>query len=300
MTTGIIKYIDFASSIDANGVRVKPWSKVDCEQSSVSRSERNCFIANIRDVADSFGVDVSGFDVFTYPSKHVDFTDDTEICNSYYPETETLLRERIPGIKKVIIFHHAVRKRDKSSPRQPILQLHVDQTPDAAEVRARRFTNPDETEELLKGRYQIINVWRPIGHPASDFPLAVMDWRTISPEEDMMGVDVLYPKVDNADDYDNGKKSRPEESTFLSTEGYEVKGEIYAVTPKADHRFYYVKDMTPDEVLLIKCFDSGSQGQPGGKEGVAGLTPHTAFEDPATPADAKGRESIEVRCLIFH
>lgn len=58
--------------------------------------------------------------------------------------------------------------------------------------------------------------------------------------------------------------------------------------------------MTPDEVMFIKCFDSRSEGRPNGREGLAALTPHTAFVDPATPPDAKGRQSIEVRCLVFY
>ena len=33
---------------------------------------------------------------------------------------------------------------------------------------------------------------------------------------------------------------------------------------------------------------------------VAVLTPHTAFEDPATPAGAPPRESIELRALVFY
>lgn len=66
------------------------------------------------------------------------------------------------------------------------------------------------------------------------------------------------------------------------------------------HRFYYIKDMSPDEVLLLKCYDSWGEGEPGGKKGLAVRTPHTAFEDPATPPDAKPRESIEVRALVFY
>lgn len=33
---------------------------------------------------------------------------------------------------------------------------------------------------------------------------------------------------------------------------------------------------------------------------VAICTPHTSFEDPLTPKDAKGRESIELRALVFY
>lgn len=302
MTTAVFKYIDVASSVDSSGSQVKPWSKVDVDQSSFRRSERKRSVANIRDAASTtkFGIDISGFDVFDFPAKEQAFTDDTAVRNGYYSEVETLLRARLPGVKKVVIFDHTIRKREPSSPRQPVQQLHVDQTPGAAEARVRRHV-PDsaEAEQLLKGRYQIINVWRPIGHPATDFPLAVIDWRTTEPE-DMIKVDLLYPKRNDEDDDDRGKEVRPEESTFASTEGYEVKGETFSVAPNDGHKFYYAKDMTPDEVLFIKCFDSRSQGQPEGSNGVAGLTPHTAFVDPDTPAGTKGRQSIEVRCLVFY
>ncbi|KAJ4172357.1 hypothetical protein NW754_002551 [Fusarium falciforme] len=303
MTTGVFRYIDPASSVGADGSRVKPWSKVDVDQTSFKRTEKKRSVINIREAARStpFGVDVSGFDVFTSPAKETAFTDDEAVRNGYYAEVEELLRKKIPGIKKVVIFDHTIRKREKDSARQPVQQLHVDQTPGAAEARVRRhIEDPAEAEELTKGRYQIINVWRPIGHAATDFPLAVVDWRTTQPE-DLIGVDLLYPQRKDGDDEDDrGKEVRPDESTFTSTEGYEVRGETYAVAPSDKHKFYYAKDMTPEEVMLIKCFDSRSQGLPGGKEGLAGLTPHTAFVDPATPADAKGRQSIEVRCLVFY
>lgn len=58
--------------------------------------------------------------------------------------------------------------------------------------------------------------------------------------------------------------------------------------------------MTPDEVMLLKCFDSFGEAMPMGRESLAVRTPHTAFLDPATPKDAPGRQSIEVRCLVFY
>ncbi|KAF4979190.1 hypothetical protein FZEAL_4563 [Fusarium zealandicum] len=285
MTTGVFRYIDPASSVDSHGSRVKPWSKVDVDQTSFRQTERKRSVANIRDAASStqFGVDASGFDVFTSPAKEAAFEDEAAIRSGYYSEVEALLRERLTGVKKVVIFDHTIRRREKSSPRQPVQQLHVDQTPGAAEVRVRRhIEDPSEADELVNGRYQIINVWRPISHAATDFPLAVVDWRTTKPE-DLINVDLLYPKREGDDDDDRGKEVRPDETTFNSTEGYQVKGETYAVAPSDSHKFYYAKDMTPDEVMLIKCFDSRSQGKPGGRDGVAGLTPHTAFIDPNTP-----------------
>ncbi|KAL2155248.1 hypothetical protein VTH82DRAFT_3924 [Thermothelomyces myriococcoides] len=121
--------------------------------------------------------------------------------------------------------------------------------------------------------------------------------------DDLAPVDLLYPlrnrAIGDAND-DRGKEAPPDPATAGSTDGYEVKGETFGVLPSDDHKFYYVKDMTPDEAMFIKCFDSWGEGLPGGKKGVAALTPHTAFIDPATPPGTKGRESIEVRCLVFY
>jgi hypothetical protein len=179
-------------------------------------------------------------------------------------------------------------------------RFQVDQTPGAAEARVRRHLPAGEADQLVKGRYQIINVWRPIENPASDTPLAVIDWRSTSPE-DFIPTDLMYPKrADSLDLDDRGKEVLPDPNNYSSTEGYEVKGETMGVAPNDKHQFYYQKDMTPDEVLLLKCFDSWGEGMPNGKKGLAVRTPHTAFTDPKTPEDAPGRQSIEVRCLVFY
>lgn len=177
----------------------------------------------------------------------------------------------------------------------------MDQTAGAAEARVRRHVPASEAEELLKGRYAIINVWRPIENPASDFPLAVIDWRSTKPE-DFIPVDLMYPVRTDGDDDDRGKEKLPDEKSLLSKEGYEAKGETFAVAPSEGHRFYYMKDMRPEEVMLLKCFDSWGDGMDGGnaRKGLAVRTPHTAFVDPDTAADAPGRQSIEVRCLVFY
>ena len=58
-----------------------------------------------------------------------------------------------------------------------------------------------------------------------------------------------------------------------------------------NHKWYFLSDQRPDEVILIKCYDSD--------EKVARLTPHTAFEDNGSPSEAPKRQSIEVRVLVF-
>ena len=69
-------------------------------------------------------------------------------------------------------------------------------------------------------------------------------------------------------------------------------GETYAVTYNPAQRWYYFPRMMPEEVVLIRCFDSA-------RSGAARFSAHGAFEDPNTPPDAPPRESIETRVLVF-
>jgi hypothetical protein len=294
MTTSIFKHIDTTSYAG------KPWAKVDGPGKSFKQLDHERNVYNIRGKEQEFTTDNSGFAVYNIPAKEKLFVDDQVVRNGYYKEVEEVLKQTHPGIKKIYIFDHTIRRRTKDSPRQPVQQVHVDQTPEAAAARVRRHL-PDEAEELLKGRYQIINVWRPIENPASDFPLAVIDWRSTSPE-DFIPVDLMYPKRADSvmDDDDRGKEQLPDESSYESTQGYEVKGETLGVAASDKHKFYYMKDMTPEEVMLLKCFDSRGSGLDTGVDGIAVRTPHTAFIDPDTPKDAPGRQSIEVRCLVFY
>ena len=70
------------------------------------------------------------------------------------------------------------------------------------------------------------------------------------------------------------------------------RGETLTVRPNEKHRWYYLYGQTPEEVLLIKCFDSKLDGR-------ARRVPHTAFVNPETEGEM-ARESIEVRALVFH
>lgn len=70
------------------------------------------------------------------------------------------------------------------------------------------------------------------------------------------------------------------------------KGETYAVKPGFGHKWFYLHAQTPEEPLLIRCFDSKLDGR-------ARRVPHTAFTN-KDYEDSYPRESIEVRALVFH
>lgn len=188
MTTSTFKYVDPTSYVESNEPFVKPWSKVDGPGWSFKFEDRESYVHDIRGSESQYHTDTSGFAVYNHPAKEKKFTDEAAVRSGYYEEVENILRSKLPGIKKVVIFDHTIRRRTKASPRQPVQQVHVDQTPGAAETRVRRHLPADEAEELLKGRYQIINVWRPIENPASDFPLAVIDWRSSEPSDFVKGL----------------------------------------------------------------------------------------------------------------
>lgn len=69
------------------------------------------------------------------------------------------------------------------------------------------------------------------------------------------------------------------------------EGGVCSVKHNPGHKWYYLSDQTPDEVTLIKCFDSDTD--------KARLTPHSAFSDKTSPVDAPQRQSVEVRALVF-
>jgi len=231
-------------------------------------------VENVRGHEDEYTLDKTGFEFHKSPTslKADDFSDDATIERTYYDETIATIK-RLTGASRVVIFDHTVRRNDpnhasdKQFTRKAVDQVHVDQTPSAAARRVERHLPAEEVPKLLKGRYQIINLWRPIRHEAYDRPLAVCDYRSLDVKNDLVPSTLRYPNYD---------------------------GETFNVRYNPDHRWKYWKGMTPDELILIKCADSITDGS------VAVCTPHTSFEDPTKPANAKFRESIEVRTLVFY
>ncbi len=224
-------------------------------------------IRDARPLADQLSVDVQGFAFLTAPSTFRDFQDAAAIKAAYHPECEALLK-RVTGASVVLAYDHnvrsgAVERRTAEGVREVARRVHGDFTAESGPKRAREELEAAglDADRLLKGRFALINVWRPIVGPVLQKPLALCDARTVAPE-DLVRSDLIHP----------GRK-----------------GEIYSLAPNPAHRWYYVPKMRTDEVLLIKCFDSDRKR--------ASFTPHGAFDDPHTPAGAAPRQSIEVRIL---
>ena len=230
-------------------------------------------IDDIRASPSSYNLDNDAFlAVFSVPpSSETSFTSDDSIRANYYPEVTDLLLRHIPGSHKVVIFDHTIRRTSPDAPRAPVQRVHIDQTAPSAEQRVRKHLPPAEADKLLAGRYRIVNVWRPLNkNPVESFPLAFASSSTLE-DEDVVPVEHRY------------------------NSGY--RGQTAAIKYNPGQRWYYLSGMTGNDRLLLECFDSEGLKRDSGVKG--GRLAHTAFEDPRTRPDAEGRESIEVRALVF-
>ncbi|KAH9939805.1 hypothetical protein B0H21DRAFT_711080 [Amylocystis lapponica] len=238
------------------------------ERTNIGTDPKPVVIHDARGKEDTVSLDTTGFQYVKYPSVEKDFVDEEAIKTKYYQEVEDILRKEA-GAKRVFIFDHTIRRKPEENglrepdARGPVERVHIDQTFDAS-VKRVHYHLGDEAETLLKGRVRIINVWRPIGHPVAHKPLAVSDWRTLDTTHDLVPVRFIYPHRE---------------------------GGTFTVRYNPNHKWYYLSSQTPDEVTLIKCYDS--------REDRARLTPHSAFLDTTSPPEAPHRESIEVRALVF-
>jgi hypothetical protein len=228
-------------------------------------------IHDLRPIGHELSLDVQGFALVEQRSAVADFWDDDEVRRVYYPEAERFLLEHT-GASRVFIFDHLQRRRvpgtqdrSRGGPRQPATRVHVDHTDRSGPQRVRDLMG-DEAEELLRGRVQVVNLWRPIlGEPLRDAPLAVCDSRTVD-ADDLVPSDLVYR---------------------------DRTGETYSVKYNPAHTWYYAPEMRRDEALLLKIADTRTDIS-------ARFMPHTSFTDPTTPRGAPMRESIELRTLVFH
>jgi len=234
-------------------------------QRNFGESWNDVTINDLRGQEDNFTLDNNAFAVLSnVTSEENEFKSDERIRQVYYPEVERLLLEKVPGAKRVVLFDYTIRRSTPDADRAPVTRVHIDQTASSAAARV-RLHNPDEAETLLQGRYRIINVWRPLNGPVMAHPLAVSDSATVD-DTDLIPVEHRYP---------------------------DRTGETAAVQYNPQQKWYYWSGMTNEERLLLKCYDSDET------VGAWGRVPHTAFSDPRTPEGAIGRESIEVRALVY-
>lgn len=261
---------------------------------------------------EKIGLDESGFELLEYKTKDrtLDFLNSQLVINSYYDECAGIVKENT-GASYVMPFDHNIRsasgkkfKKKLSGGQEvqgPAHVVHGDYTlrsaPDRINQLSQRPTKNDtlssvmdkderlisETlaNEILAGRrYSIINLWRNIRSiPVETNPIALCNASTVS-KRDLVVFEIHYS---------------------------ERIGENYFSKHNEKHEWFFYPNMTIDEALLIKQWDSHGD-LPASREKMSRTKTtakpctfsfHSAFEPTNVRVDAADRWSIEVRCVAI-
>jgi hypothetical protein len=127
-------------------------------------------------------------------------------------------------------------------------------------------------------RFFAFSLWRALSPPPQDMPLALCEGRSVRDDEGTHNT-----KVD-VDEIPTG------EALFAPIEGEDQMAAATIFHHSPDHRWWYFPDMQPDEVILLKFYDSDHE--------KAWRCPHTAFRDTTRP-DARPRRSMEFRGIAY-
>ncbi|KAL6895046.1 hypothetical protein GGI43DRAFT_424494 [Trichoderma evansii] len=184
-----------------------------------------------------FRIDECGFQLIDIHSKltYDDFWINEKVQSVYITEVKKALKLEL-GAKYVHVLDYAVRKRHESFPvstgeeyqyDQPTALAHIDFTAKEGE-RIIRVLFGDRAEEVLKGRWQAINVWKPIKGPLDDWPLGLCDARSVDFANDTIAGDIVF------DDF--------------VTENLQI-------FPSPNFQWYYVPDQNIWEALMFKSAD---------------------------------------------
>ncbi|KAL6713620.1 hypothetical protein ACLMJK_009085 [Lecanora helva] len=238
------------------------------QTNEVSQEQGDIRIEDIRGREEHFSLDTNGFQVLRAAWNGLNHDDPDAVRRGYYHTIECLLEDRL-GARFAKAFTHDIRRREASFPAlprgtgrspQPIQGVHVgmftgsvmnkpDFTPRWAKEKLRMLFGDEQAQDILRHKWQVLkyidkaigeasmwlmtsnSVWRPLFGPLQDWPLALCDYSSIDPWRDLEPSDNIY--------------------THLITETYNV---YY----HPQHRWYFLGDMQPEELLIFKSYDSSA------------------------------------------
>ncbi len=247
------------------------------ENESPLRERRATPIYDCRSLTHELSLGGAGFELRHYPAVCKDFYAPERVKTEYYPQVVALLKT-VLSAERVLVFDHNVRnkaraKRGDHGVRFPVDHAHNDYTLTSGPRRIREILSENNMPHLIGRHAALINVWRPIVGPVQDNPLAICDARSID-LEDFVPTSIEHFLEDDL------------ENPHLS-------GEIYSFRYRPVHRWFYISNMQPEEVILLQCYDSAASDK-------VSFTGHTGFKNPSCPPHARVRESIEARTVVVY
>jgi hypothetical protein len=215
----------------------------------------------------------------------VHHTDITDWERNYGPDTPYAkqvceVAKQLSGADFVIPMGGMLRSSGNTSAtvQPPAAEAHVDFTQRCAERVAGNLYKKRAPQGPGFSRFIAFSLWRALSPPPQDMPLALCEGRSVRDDEGTHNTKVDVDEIPTGD------------ALFAPIEGEENMSAATIFHHSPAHRWWYFPDMTPQEVIFIKFYDSDHR--------TAWRCPHTAFRDSSRP-DARERRSIEYRGIAF-
>ena len=216
-------------------------------------------VTDMRGEPDNICFDTEGIQFVEHVSQVKNFDDSLNWKTTYDQELISLLTTKI-GAQEVLVFDHTVRLDCPDAVRKPARNVHTDYSPAGAHQRLIDLVGEKKASEMNNGHYGFVNVWRPVQYTIKSSPLGFIR-PTSMKKEDWVTIELIYP---------------------------DRNGEILGVAANEDHDWFYLSNMTPDEIAIFNIYDNGERPFLG----------HSALDMEITSDGLPPRKSIESRTLV--
>jgi hypothetical protein len=235
-------------------------------------------IRNAR-LAGPFTLDEHGFCLGRHSTDITDWANNYTADSAYATQVAQVVRQ-LSGADVIVPMGGMMRDAASTGAtvQPPAAEAHVDFTQScAARIAESLYRKRDPTGPGYH-RFIAFSLWRALSPPPQDMPLALCEGRSVRDEEGTHNTKVDVAEIPTGD------------ALFAPIPGEENMAAATIFHHSPDHRWWYFPDMTPEEVLLLKFYDSDHTR--------AWRCPHTAFRDTSRP-DARPRRSMEFRVMAF-
>jgi hypothetical protein len=223
-------------------------------------------------------------------SKCSNFYDSAEVERVFYPEIEKLLLEFFPSATDALVYNHDVFDKDYAGDRtedqdaknpgvnaQYANIVHNDLNDNSGRVRCRELLTRNlrnfgrevqyteaEADAKMSRRFMSINLAKPM-ETVEQYPFVLCAWPSFAHQSYITSYRIYDDRV----------------------------GETTRFTYSPDHEWYWLPQQKPDEVSMLKCYDSVTDGS------VSRWSFHSACIDPTANVDARCRKNGVVRSFVF-
>lgn len=233
---------------------------------------REVIIRDARPIANELSLDREGFMLIAHKMPCGSKSDRAAMCSEYLDAMASFVKDCFHG-SWVTHYRHSPLKgpllrsaetsKKAEGTRRRSNTAHIDFSPVCAPVVAAITDQENGVPIRPYSRMMVIQTWRALSPPPQDFPLALCDASSIL-------------DTDLVDTYVRG----------------DVTEKLWIPHYSPLHRWYYFSQMTEDELIIFKGYDSDDPRNP--------RSAHTSFDNrPACPS-AHPRESIETRFFVYY